>query len=119
MIALRLAVFAALAAAATAAAAQSNFTFLKDAPIQKMTRADTDLMMKTWNEALDRNADGGMSGWTNPQTGASGTVTPLRTFTQKGMKCREAEYTNHAGGFNGAGKFTLCRQRDGAWRILS
>lgn len=118
MTALHRAAFVLLAAASFAVQAQSNMAFLKDAPIQKMTREDTALLMKNSNEALSRNADGETSAWTNPKTGASGTATPLRSFTQKGMKCREAEYTNHAGGFNGGGRFTLCL-RNGEWKIVS
>lgn len=105
--------------AAGAAHAQSNMAFLKDAPIEKMTREDLALLLRNSNEALGRNADGETSGWTNSKTGASGTATPLRTFTQKGMKCREAEYTNHAGGFRGGGKFTLCRVANGSWKLVS
>jgi surface antigen len=115
----RLALAAALAASCALAQAQSNLAFFKDAPIEKMTKEDLALLMKNSNEALNRNADGETSGWTNPKTGASGTATPLRTFTQKGMKCRETEYTNHAGGFNGGGKFTLCRVPNGEWKIAS
>jgi surface antigen len=119
MTSLRFAVFAALAAASLAAHAQSNMRFLKDAPIERMTQDDVALMLKNSNEALSRNADGEMSGWANAKTGASGTATPLRSFTEKGMKCREAEYTNHAGGLNGGGKFTLCRIADGTWKLVS
>jgi surface antigen len=115
----RLAALAVLAAASLAASAQTNMRFLKDAPIDKMTREDTELMLKNSNEALSRNADGETSGWANPKTGASGTATPLRSFTQKGMKCREAQYTNHASGLNGGGKFTLCRVADGSWKLVS
>jgi surface antigen len=115
----RLAAFAVLAAASVAVHAQSNMAFLKDAPIQKMTQEDIALMLKNSNEALSKNANGETSGWANAKTGASGTATPLRSFTQKGMKCREAEYTNHAGGFNGGGKFVLCRVADGSWKLAS
>lgn len=118
MTSLRLAALAILAAASVAAHAQTNMRFLKDAPIEKMTREDLALMLKNSNEALSRNADGETSAWTNPKTGASGTATPLRTFTQQGMKCRETDYTNHAAGFNGGGRHTLCL-RSGAWKILS
>lgn len=107
-----------IAAACAAAHAQSNLGFLQDSPMQRMTREDTALLMKNLNEALDRNADGHTSGWSNPTTGASGTATPLSTFTQKGMKCRETEYTNFAAGFRGGGKHTLCRV-SGAWKIVS
>jgi len=116
MIFLRPAVFALLAAAAAAAGAQSNMTFLQDAPLERMTREDLALMMKSSNEALGKNADGETSAWTNPKTGASGTITPLSSFTRKGLRCREAEYTNHAGGFNGRSRFTLCRVGDD-WKI--
>jgi surface antigen len=110
---------AAIAAAfAGAAGAQSNLGFLDNAPIQKMTKADIALLMKHSDEALSRNADGHTSAWANPQTGASGTITPLKTFTQRGMKCREAEYTNFAGGFRGASRHTLCLQ-GGTWKIAS
>ena len=116
---LRLAALAALAAASVAVHAQSNMRFLKNAPVEKMTQEDLALMLKNSNEALTRNADGETSGWANPKTGASGTATPLRSFTQKGMKCREAEYTNHAGGFNGGGKFTLCQVAGGSWKLAN
>ena len=114
----RPAAVALLLVAAGAVSAQSNLRFLKDAPIEKMTREDLALMMKNSNEALSRNADGETSAWTNPKTGASGTATPLRSFTQKGMKCSEADYTNHAGGFNGGGRFTLCRVGND-WKLVS
>jgi len=114
----RLAAFALLAAAAFAAHAQSNMRFLDNAPIEKMTREDLALMLNNSNEALSRNADGETSGWANAKTGASGTATPLRSFTQQGMKCREAQYTNHAGGLNGGGRYTLCRAAGGTWKIL-
>ena len=113
-----LAVSAALAAAPVAVAAQ-NLGFMQDSPMPRMTAEDQKLMMRNSTEALDRNADGETSGWSNPKTGASGTATPLKTFTQKGMKCREIQYTNHAGGFNGGGTFTLCRVASGEWKILS
>jgi surface antigen len=114
----RPAAVALLLVAASAAGAQSNLRFLKDAPIEKMTREDLAILLKASNDTLSRNADGETSGWTNPKTGASGTVTPLRTFTRQGMKCREARYTNHAGGFNGDGTYTLCRVASGDWKLV-
>jgi len=113
-----LATVAALAAAAATAHAQ-NLGFLRDSPMQRMTPEDQKMMMQNSTEALNRNADGETSGWSNAKTGASGTATPLKTFTQKGMKCREVQYTNHAGGFNGGGTFTLCRVASGEWKILN
>ncbi len=118
MKALQLVTTVVIAAACATAHAQSNLGFLQDAPMQRMNREDTALLVKNLNEALDRNADGHTSGWSNPKTGASGTVTPLSTFSKSGMKCRETEFTNFAGGFRGGGKHTLCRV-SGAWKIAS
>src|SRR5262245_32891677 len=112
----RIAACAALVAAGLPVHGQ-NLGFLRDSPIQKMTPDDTKMMMRNSTEALNRNADGETSGWSNSKTGASGTATPLRTFTQKGMKCREIRYTNHAGGFNGETTFNLCRVASGEWKV--
>jgi surface antigen len=114
----RPAAIALMLVAAGAVDAQSNIRFLKDAPIEKMTQEDLAILLKSSNATLSRNADGETSGWTNPKTGASGTVTPLRSFTQKGMKCREARYTNHAAGLNGSGTYTLCRVSSGDWKLV-
>jgi hypothetical protein len=35
------------------------------------------------------------------------------------MKCREAQYTNHAAGLNGGGKYTLCQVAGGAWKLVN
>jgi surface antigen len=118
---MKLAHLAACAAALAAALPvhAQNMGFLRDSPIQRMTAKDQKLMMQNSTEALNRNADGETSGWSNSKTGASGTATPLRTFTQKGMKCREVRYTNHAGGFNGDTTFNLCRVASGEWKVLN
>ncbi len=115
---LSLAALIAIAAIGGAVHAQSNLRFLEDAPIQKMTKEDLALLEKNYSEALDRNADGHTSAWSNPKTGASGTATPLNTFTLRGMKCRETEFTNFAGGFRGGGKHAMCRS-GGAWKLAS
>ncbi len=102
-----------------AAYAQGNMSFLTDSPIEKMTKEDIALLVKHSNEALSTNENGHTSGWTNPKTGASGTITPLTTFTQRGTTCRRTEYTNAAGGFKGRSEYTLCRAPTGQWKISS
>jgi len=101
--------------AASGAQAQSNLGFLRDAPIERMTREDIELLTKNYESALDRNADGQASAWVNPKTGNSGTAKPLSTRTEKGTTCRRLEFTNQADGRTGKGEFTFCKV-NGAWR---
>ena len=74
------------------------------------------------NEAAQRALETAPSGkavaWTNPDSGHSGTVTPVRTF-ESGSYCREYQQTVTIGGRPENSFGTACRQPDGSWRIVS
>ena len=59
--------------------------------------------------------------WKNPESGHSGTVTPVRegTNTQTGAYCREYQTTIVVGGKSEAGYGTACRQPDGSWKVVN
>jgi surface antigen len=112
------AVLAAAAFAAAAGAAQAqNLGFMRDSVMSNITPADATLMQKNYLEALEL-PDGHMSTWNNPQTGASGTARPLKSFQQKGMACRQLEMSTTARGQTGTGQFVFCKTK-GGWKILS
>lgn len=58
--------------------------------------------------------------WRNPQTGASGFVTPLRTFKiESGHFCREYQEAISTPTAAEARQFTACRQpEDGRWILV-
>jgi surface antigen len=58
--------------------------------------------------------------WNNPNSGNSGTVTPIRdgTNTQTGAYCREYQQTVTVGGQTQQAYGTACRGADGQWRIV-
>jgi surface antigen len=57
--------------------------------------------------------------WNNPDSGNSGTVTPVREGpTQSGEYCREFEQTVTIGGRTEQAHGTACRQPDGSWKIV-
>lgn len=58
--------------------------------------------------------------WNNPQTGHSGTVTPIRegTYRSTGQYCREYQTTVTIGGREEEAYGTTCRQPDGSWKIV-
>ncbi len=57
--------------------------------------------------------------WNNPDSGNSGTVTPVRDgTTSNGLYCREFQQTITVGGRTETAYGTACRQPDGTWRIV-
>lgn len=59
--------------------------------------------------------------WKNPETGHSGTITPVREGNDQttGQYCREYQQTVTVGGKTERAYGTACRQPDGSWRITS
>jgi surface antigen len=57
--------------------------------------------------------------WNNPDSGHSGTVTPVRDGTSSsGSYCREFQQTVTIGGKTEEAYGTACRQPDGSWQIV-
>jgi len=67
-------------------------------------------------QALEKAPTGQATAWRNPDSGAQYSVTPTRTFTEKGEPCRDftidATVDGKAEKVNG----TACRQADGSWK---
>ncbi len=58
--------------------------------------------------------------WNNPNSGASGSVTPLRDGTASGGQyCREFQQTVTISGRTQQTYGTACRQADGSWQVVS
>jgi surface antigen len=56
--------------------------------------------------------------WQNPDSGHSGTVTPVKTYqTAAGQYCREFQQTVTIDGKTQQAYGTACRQPDGTWKI--
>jgi surface antigen len=58
--------------------------------------------------------------WSNPESGHSGSVTPVRQgVDQSGATCREYQTTVNVGGKSEQAYGTACRQADGSWKIVN
>ncbi|MCB1529942.1 MAG: glycine zipper 2TM domain-containing protein [Rhodospirillales bacterium] len=58
--------------------------------------------------------------WDNPESGNSGSVTPVREGSDTaGRYCREYQQTIYVGGQQETGYGIACRQEDGTWEIVS
>lgn len=82
-------------------------------------------------DSADRNAMSGATSraysapvgqqitWNNPETGNSGTVTPIRDgYASSGAYCREFQQTVTVGGQKQQAYGRACQQPDGSWKIV-
>jgi surface antigen len=79
---------------------------------------DREYAMANSYHALERTPSGTTSSWQNPDSGNSGSLTPMQTYETSSGYCREFEQTIRVGGRNESGYGRACRQVDGSWRIV-
>jgi len=85
-----------------------------------LDKADKTYAEATAGNALETNKSGQTSTWANPDTGNSGTITPVQTtLNDAGEPCREYQQTVVIGGETQEAYGTACRNPDGTWRILN
>lgn len=112
----------AFAAAGAPFAVQAlDLTFLDQAPIRFFNDEDTKLMSDTTDKALDEAKDGEEVRWSNDQTGSSGTITPVRSFTRQGKDCRRLRVVNLASKAtrgSATSNVDFCKV-EGTWKILT
>ena len=82
-----------------------------------LDKADRAAMQQAGQAALERNPTGMATSWRNPDSGNSGSVTPVRTFETSSGPCREFHTEVFVGGKAEQAYGTACRQADGSWKI--
>ncbi len=78
---------------------------------------DRAILERITQKALATGAAGKAVAWSNPKTGASGSITPQPKFTMGGKSCREFQQAFTAGGKKSTGYGTACVAPDGTWLI--
>lgn len=85
-----------------------------------LSAADITALTDATNRLLDRPelVVGGTETWSNPQSGASGTVTAGNAVQRKGLFCRVVRYQHTIPGPNPqrTASLTWCKTQDG-WKI--
>lgn len=85
---------------------------------RQLDERDRLMMARTTQTSLESARSGQVSQWRNPDTGASGTITPKPAYTvSSGQACREFQQTVTIGGKTEQAFGTACRQPDGSWKI--
>lgn len=78
---------------------------------------DTERAATAEQQALSQ---GGPIDWSNPETGARGSVQPQRTYLNNaGQTCRDYTHTIYVQGQAESARGTACRQPDGSWALVS
>lgn len=68
-------------------------------------------------KALEKNISGQVVAWENPDSGRSGSVTPVRTFkNRQGQWCREYAASEVQGLDRESRRAIACRQPEGIWK---
>ena len=84
-----------------------------------LDRADRLYAGRAAADGLEHKASGEPTSWSNPDTGHSGTITPVNTYREpSGRYCREYQQTVTVGGRTEQAYGTACRQPDGSWKIV-
>ena len=87
---------------------------------RQLDEADRIKHHRTMTKALQQNRPGQAAKWRSEASGASGSVTPKRDFTnESGNFCREFEQTLSHQGQQVEKTGTACRQADGSWILKS
>jgi surface antigen len=86
---------------------------------KSLDKADQLYAQRNAQSALESNPVGRESTWSNPDSGHSGSITPVKTYqTAAGDPCREYQQTVTIGGRTETAYGRACRQADGSWKIV-
>ncbi|MFO1059237.1 MAG: RT0821/Lpp0805 family surface protein [Dongiaceae bacterium] len=93
--------------------------FGSGAPGGALDPEDRMLVNAAAQHALETAPDGTPVGWTNPSSGHSGAVMPMRSYqTGDGLRCRVFRQTIAGDGQLQRSAGTACRQADGSWKVV-
>lgn len=95
-----------------------NVMFWKRSPIARMNQDDVAALRRSAVTALKQADDGETVGWSNPDTGNWGNITPTETQIAQGTTCRKVRIENHAKGLSDTMVMRFCEQADGAWKAV-
>ena len=82
-----------------------------------LDQRDKRMAAEAQQRALESAPTGKPVAWTNPDSGHSGTVTPVRTYESAGVYCREFQNEVTIDGKKENAYGTACRQPDGSWKV--
>lgn len=92
----------------------ANMAFMVDQPMSRFSEKDAEFFNAAAAQALTAK-DGTELRWSNPATGAFGTITPYAD-PQKNSECRELHIVTVAENVKSGGYYRFCKRSDGSWQ---
>ncbi len=85
-----------------------------------LDQRDKQMAYQTQQAALESTRTNQTATWRNPDTGHSGSYTPVKTYENaSGQYCREYQEKVVIDGKTNSAYGTACRQPDGSWKIVN
>jgi len=94
-----------------------NMSGLKDAPITRLTADELKAFRATVMKVLDETPNGTTVEWRAPKTRFVSKITPTRSFSEAGLRCREATIESDAHDRFQRGRYTFCKGAKGDWEF--
>ena len=96
----------------------AGLLFLSDTAAARMSKDDFTAMTNAAVEALNDTTVPSTKVWSNPKTGAGGTVKTVQELTAgSGETCKRVEYHTQAKKLTYEASSTLCKLKDG-WKLV-
>ncbi|MHA1597270.1 MAG: RT0821/Lpp0805 family surface protein [Alphaproteobacteria bacterium] len=86
---------------------------------KSLDEADKAKLAQTAQNSLENSKTGQLAAWNNPDSGNSGTFTPVSTYKQDGKDCRTFESTITVDGKTEPATGKACRNADGTWTVVN
>ena len=106
-----------IAWAAAGVAAALNTTGFFEAPITRLSEPELEAFKSYVEKTLDGAPDEKTVEWKAPKAQFVSKITPHRTFTQQGQRCREATIESTARELHQRGRYLFCKVSTGAWEF--
>jgi surface antigen len=94
----------------------TNLGVFSDAPYTYFNEKDRKIFHESLDNALNGTKDNELSRWSNPKTGSTGEITPVRQFKRDEHECRELKIFNQSHGRRNQSLQVFCKQPDGSWK---
>ena len=88
----------------------------RQSPMSQFDQDDVELFIETGTSALNEAADGTRMAWENKDTGHSGSITPVRSYTRDGEQCRIMTLENQSRSFFARSTHHFCKGEEGVWK---
>jgi len=87
----------------------------RQTPMSQFVDEDVDLFIESGNATLRDGVDGEENVWENPDSGNSGSITAVRTYTRDSQRCREMLIENRSRSYLARSTHHFCENDDGTW----